>query len=111
MCTDSGKFGFACAVVVVATFALSATMNASAEISEQQQACMGDASFAAASFLILSGEQQMQLPAAPKWRPIYRPTRGRGTRRALGNAAQDPLQGIASVDGSLLRTLFQPACV
>ena len=42
MCADR-KFGFACAVLVAATFALSATTDASAETSEQQQACMGDA--------------------------------------------------------------------
>ncbi len=41
MCAD-GKFGRACAALVAATLALSAT-NASAETPEQQQACIGDA--------------------------------------------------------------------
>lgn len=42
MCADR-KFGFARAVLVAATFAVSATTNASAETAEQRQACMGDA--------------------------------------------------------------------
>ena len=42
MCVDR-KFGLARAVLVAATFALSATTNASAETPDQQQACMGDA--------------------------------------------------------------------